>query len=227
MSSAVSVKARAFRPLHAALPRAMLAVAPAVEHAPDQEGSAMTRQASILRAITLTAAPLLLATSGGIVSADTQLGSRGHTGPHALRDRATLTGATCHYALPAGNLTTITVRPPRVRARDVTAARDHQQVSWSIRVDHWDVNLFWATGSVHGPWAATAWDDQAAAFSARTVDAPTGLGGSYRVVVVLRWLRSGHVEGRSVHRVDWVTQAIGTDRFLDGPLAECYEVLPA
>lgn len=180
------------------------------------------------RASAITTVALVLAVaSTGVVHADTQLGTRGRTGPHALRDRETLTGATCHYALPAGNLETITVRPPRVRARDVSSARDRQQVSWSIRVDYWDVNAFWATGSVAGPWTATAWDDQAAAFTARTVDAPTGLGGTYRVVVVMRWLRAGAVEGRSTHRVDWVTQAIGADRFIDGPLGVCFEVLPA
>ena len=185
------------------------------------------RQASVLRALTLTAAALLLASSGGIVRADTQLSTSGHTGPHALRDRATLTGATCHYALPAGNLTTIAVRPPRIRARDVSSARDHQQVSWSIRVDYWDVNLFWAMGSVSGPWSATAWQDRAAALSPRTIDAPTGLGARYRVVVVMRWLRSGHEEGRSAHRVDWVTQEFHDDRFVQGPEAVCYEVLPS
>ena len=185
------------------------------------------RPTSVLRALGLTAAALLLTTSGGIVRADTQLGTSGHTGPHALRDRETLAGATCRYALPAGNLTTITVRPPRIRARDVTASRDHQQVRWSIRVDYWDVNAFWATASTSGPWTATAWDDQAAPFGSRTIDAPTGLGGEYRVVVVMRWVRHGSVEGRSTHRVDWVTQSIGTDRFLDGPSGVCYEVLPA
>ncbi len=185
------------------------------------------RSVSVLRALGLTATALLLAASGGVVRADTQLGSSGRTGPHALRDREALTGATCHYALPAGNLTTITVRPPRIRARDVTAWRDHQQVSWSIRVDYWDVNDFWARASVSPAWSGTAWDDRTAAFAARTIDAPTGLGGTYRVVVVMRWLRAGHVEGRSAHRVDWVTQAIGTDRFLDGPQGVCYEVLPA
>lgn len=179
------------------------------------------------RGLALGAAALLLAVSGGVVHADTQLGTTGRTGPHALRDRATLTGASCRYALPAGNLTTITVRPPRIRARDTTVARDHQQVSWSIRVDYWDVNGFWATGSTSGPWTATAWDDRVATFSARTVDAPVGLGGTYRVVVVMRWLRGGATEGRSAHRVDWVTQAIGADRFIDGPKGVCFEVLPA
>lgn len=185
------------------------------------------RQVSILRALAITAAALLLASSGGIVHADTQVSTSGRTGTHALRDRATLAGATCHYALPAGNLTTITFRPPRIRARDVTAARDHQQVRWSIRIDYWDVNEFWATGSVSGPWTATAWDDRAATFSPRTIDAPTGLGARYRVVVVMRWLRGGHEEGRSAHRVDWVTQEFHDDRFVQGPEGVCYEVLPS
>lgn len=170
----------------------------------------------------IAAAALLLATATPTV-ADTQLGSSGRTGPHALRDRASLAGATCSYI--GGVLDTIVVRAPRMRARDVSGARDHQSVRWSIRVDYWDVNLFWATASAAGPWTATAWDDQAATFVKRSIPAPTGLGGEYRVVIVMRWLRNGHVEGRSTHLVDWVRVTDGATSHLDGPAGSCPEML--
>ena len=158
------------------------------------------RHGSVLRlAGSLGAAALLVLASSGRATADTQLSTRGLTGPHALRDGSGAPGATCTYA--GGHLDTIKVRPPRVRARDVSGTRDHQSVRWAIRIDYWDVNLFWSTAEAFPPSTATAWDDQPAAFSAKTIDAPTGFGGEYRVVVVMTWLRGGLVEGRSSHRV--------------------------
>jgi len=182
----------------------------------------MGRSPHLMRGTALLGAALLAAASGGLVRADTQLGTSGHPGPHVLRDTAAAPGATCTYA--GTFLDTVTVRPPRMRAVDRTAARDHQQVRWSIRVDYWDVNAFWATASTVGPWTATAWDDQAAAFIARTIAAPTGLGAKYRVVVVMQWLRDGHPDGRSAHLVDWVRRQASASTVV-GPKGACPETI--
>ena len=164
----------------------------------------MLRHASIRRVAGLLGlVVLLVGGSGGVAGADTELASWGLTGPRSLRDRQGLPGVACRYVETSGILDTLRVRPPKVRARNVSASRDRQTVSWAIRVDYWDVNEFWATASTAGPWKATAWDDQVAAFSARTIDAPIGMGGRYRVVVVIRWYRGGALEGRSLRLVDW------------------------
>jgi hypothetical protein len=68
------------------------------------------------------------------------------------------------------------------------------------------------------------WDDQAASFTPRTIDAPLGAGGEYRAVITMRWLRNG-LEGRSVHVADWVRKTIDGNAFIDGPAATCEEIL--
>lgn len=162
-----------------------------------------------------------------MASADTHLSGSGRTGRHALRDRVGSPGVTCEYSVPAGRLHEMTVRPPKVFARNRTAARDHQQVSWSLRVDYWDVNEFWAEATSKGPWTATAWDDTPAAFTARTFPAPIGFGGKYRVVITMRWRRAGVVEGRSTHLVDQYRNRMGDDVFVSGPEGFCTEVWPS
>jgi hypothetical protein len=169
---------------------------------------------------------LVLGAGGGTASADTHLSGSGLTGRHSLRDRAGSPGVTCDYSVPSGWFHELTVRAPKVFARNRTASRDHQQVRWSLRVDYWDVNGYWAQATGEGPWTARAWDDTPAAFTASTFPAPTGLGGRYRVVIKMRWLRAGAEEGRSVHRVDYYRNRMGGDVFVSGPHGFCTEVWP-
>lgn len=169
---------------------------------------------------------LVLGAGGETASADTHLGGSGLTGRHALRDRSGSPGVTCDYSAPAGRLDEMTVRAPKVHARDRTASRDHQDVRWSLRVDYWDVNGFWAEAMSKGPWTAKAWDDMPAAFTAKTFHAPIGLGGRYRVVIRMRWLRAGAVEGRSDHLDDYYRNRMADDVFVSGPHGFCTEVWP-
>jgi len=169
---------------------------------------------------------LLLGSGGGTASADTVLGGHGLRGPHALRDSAQRPGALCTYGESSSLLRTILVRAPRIRARDVTAARDHQRVSWTVTIQYWDVNGYWGQGVSAGPWTATAWDDRVAAFGARTVAAPIGLGGLYRVVVTMRWFRGGAVEGLDRHLVDYVEWVVADSGTGHGPGGSCPEYLP-
>lgn len=188
----------------------------------------MRRHAILRPAEILGAAVLLLALTGLPAAADTDLGSSGLVGAHQLRDSQAAPGLRCGYVLAgAPVLDTMTVKAPRVWARDTTTARDTQKVSWQIVVQTWDINGFWDTVALHGPWAAVARDDAPAPFTAKTVEPPLGAGGTYRVLVRLRWLGPSGVVGSSRHRVDWVIRAVPEASWSDtfGPMGVCPEQL--
>jgi hypothetical protein len=197
-----------------------------LSRAPEAKEDEMGRHRDGRRLAAVLGLTLGLLAAGVVpVGADTDLPGWGRTGPHSLRDREEQPGVTCRYGEPSSVLETLRVRPPRIRARNVTSARDKQRVSWMIRVQYWDVNEFWATASTAGPWTATAWDDQPAAFAAQTVAAPLGMGGEYRVVVVLRWWRNGKVEGLDRRLVDWYRYTIVNTSWEVGPDGSCVEHL--
>jgi hypothetical protein len=145
--------------------------------------------ATLLVALTMTAAPVLGA------------GQSGNVGRHKVIDRDGAPGVTCVYPEPVTNdfIKRIKVRAPNVFAYDRTAGVDHQWVGWRYLID------YAATGNPQpGDWQnvvtstvakATATDDHKAAFADRTYVFPTwSNSGAYRVRLQIRWYYPGQVQ---------------------------------
>jgi len=154
-----------------------------------------------LRPLAILGAAATVLVAASTADAATTVYTSGKRGYFAISDTTGSPGARCVYSPPDGTgyayLNSMVVRPPVVRARDITAARDRQLVSWRALVQ---TSLDPAGPWTHkgaGPWVtAAAYDNTAAPFVARAVSSPTNFTGYARVIVQIRWIRGGVTEGR-------------------------------
>jgi hypothetical protein len=154
------------------------------------------------------------------VLADSELGHTGKVGPHRLRDTASKPGVTCYYDASTELLTSLFIRAPMVRARDVSTSRDRQKVGWRYVIKRLEgpesVERFYRSPIM----AARAYDDQAAPFQGvhHTLTIADD-SASYYVTVNMLWYRGGSVEGRAFHEFDHyqaTIQGSGTTQSLPG-----------
>ena len=152
---------------------------------------------------------LMLAASP--VLADTELGHSGKVGRHHLVDTTSSPGVTCQYEnSPSQPLTGIHVRAPVVRARNVTAHRDHQLVGWRYII----LRVRGNTESTYfkSPISKlTAYDDKRAPFEDGATDlmSPAQPGDLFYVNVKMFWYRGGKTEGTALHEVDHYVEVVG------------------
>jgi hypothetical protein len=156
------------------------------------------------RWILATGAGLVLALSGpGLAAADTEISESGLIGQHKLVDTATYPGADCSYE--GNTLFEVSVRPPKMRARDRTAGLDEQLVGWRARLQK-QTATGWATVQTSSVRKAMASDDHWAGFTQRAVfSVPPPFGKAVRVRVDMTWYAPtdpGTAQGHSTHEVD-------------------------
>lgn len=144
------------------------------------------------------------------VLADSERGHTGKVGPHRLVDTASKPGITCYYAASTELLTSIFIRAPKVRARDVTESRDRQKVGWRFRIQRVrgpeDVKLIYRSPVM----TARAYDNQPAPFQG-VYHMPSYVSNdsaSYDVAVTMFWYRSGTVEGKAFHGFEYYQATI-------------------
>jgi hypothetical protein len=171
-------------------------------------------QVRIARCVGSIALGCLVALAGALpVAADTEVGHFGVVGRHRLVDTTAKPGVRCDYLTGDGRegAATLTVRPPRVFARNRTPVVDSQMVGYRVRLQQSEDFVHWYTDFNSPIVKATASDTTKASFPATTVDVPFNL--YVRVQVVMFWFAIGttsSIEGRAIHAVDIY------DRFLDG-----------
>jgi hypothetical protein len=146
-------------------------------------------------------------------AANTEVGHTGLVGRHSLLDTTTNAGTRCDYLTGdgRGGASTVTVRPPRVFARNRTAGVDRQTVGWRVRLQQSEDFVHWYTDFESPVAKGSATDTTKASFTAMTVSVPFNL--YVRVHVVMFWYvpgTTGRTEGRAIHQVDTY------DRYLDG-----------
>lgn len=155
-------------------------------------------------------AVLLLAAVPLSATADTSLQEHGWTGDHWLVDTQASPGAWCGYVWDDEYplLYLVRVEPPVVFARDRTATRDHQRVSWRVVLTAYLAGEGTSVVAVSPYRLATAWDDTPAALSRIIVRYPFPgfeTDPMIRAWVDIRWHAPGdpsHIKGWSRHRVD-------------------------
>jgi hypothetical protein len=155
------------------------------------------------------------ALSVGPVAAQTEVGHTGVVGFHALKDSENRPGATCTYTERngsyywQGDLTRISVRPPRMRA-----ATGNQLVGWRFVIQRrsWDGDFGAWKNKYFSPlqWDTTdTTHDASFTWMGTDIDVPTSNPDAspeylYRVRVKMFWKNSaGDVTGKAVHEVDW------------------------
>jgi hypothetical protein len=150
--------------------------------------------AALLFALVATALP------AGVVAG----GSGQHTGrygPHHLLDTSASPAVTCTYS-PTSFLTTMRVRPPIMYALDWRLSEvDTQRVAWRYLIQSRDASVpssAWQTISTSSAISATASDQAAAPFKARTHALSGQPDHLYRVVYRMLWY-SPYGNGVAVH----------------------------
>jgi len=107
-------------------------------------------------------------------------------------------GAVCHYTgTPIDDFRSMSIRNPLVRARDITAHEDRQTVGWFAELQKaTSPSGPWSTIKISAEQKATASDKTPAVFHGRTLSWQSPNANLlYRALVVIRWYRSGSVEG--------------------------------
>jgi len=152
----------------------------------------------------------MVAATGGPAAAWQAVGSgHGLIGSYAMVDNSSSSanaGAVCHYVgSPTDHFRSMSIRNPVAWARDVTAHEDHQMVGWVAQLQK-------AT-SPSGPWSTVKTspeekrlpaDETGAVFHPRTLSwQNTNPNLIYRSLVVIKWYRSGTVEGRVTLRIEF------------------------
>ena len=172
------------------------------------------------RALALIAALLSLQALAGPALADTELGHTGPVGPHRLRMdtladfQAGRGGATCYYYSTTDSeppMSQLTVRFPRVLARNTTSGTDSRVVGWRPKLQRQQLDGTWALVLALPVQRKIATDASAAPFTALSFSAsqiPDT--GRLRVVVDMLWYKpgatvsaGGTIEGVARHRVDY------------------------
>src|SRR4051812_18797083 len=146
-------------------------------------------------------AVLVLAFSGP-VAAYYVLSDTGTHGYYKLEDDSGRPGGKCGYSAADAHgiayFRWMKVMTPEIWARDITAGRDAQKVSWKFKLQR-------SVGSESGPWrtvatspteTVTAHDDTPASLTVRKASFNgTDYNQYFRAVVTIKWLRHGAVEG--------------------------------
>lgn len=170
----------------------------------------MSRHITWQRGIALSAALIVLMLNAGVASADTDVSFSGTVGMHHLRDTNAKPGVKCRFQEGGGSgeqiLYQLTVKPPVIFAVNKTGARDRQLVGWRAQIQRRNAGaaafVTIATGGLH---TANAWDDTAAALSARTYGVTSKFGADFRVRIRMFWYAANGitVTGQATHEVDW------------------------
>jgi hypothetical protein len=174
------------------------------------------RAPRVFASIALAAA--LFVTAAGPAAAFTPLDEEGQHGTYSLSDWAENPGAKCKYGdVVFSNwayLVSMKVYAPHVYARDVSAERDHSVVGWRWQLQWKEYDkVTWHTIKATGIQKRTAYDDQAAPFTALKLrynsekDDPAHIGAKdiiFRARVIIKWYApNGSVEGRVRLKPDW------------------------
>lgn len=160
--------------------------------------------------VAAAAALMIAATVAGPAAAYTVVSESGLHGNYALTDSSESPAGTCSYGQEVPPnwrwLKWMKIRAPQVFAADRNSGvRDQRRVSWQFKIQRspFDMSEPWQTVATSAVQRRTAWDDQAAAFTAMKVyyNATTSEPGSdndlLRGLVILRWYKpNGSVEGK-------------------------------
>lgn len=154
-----------------------------------------TRTLSVALSLGLMAAMSL---SGPAAAA--QIASHGLTGDYGTIDNSSQPGGKCGYS-PANAsgyafLRWIKVNPPLVAARNLTGAREHQQVRFQFKIQRSNNGGPWKNVASSPVQTKTAYDDTSAPFTAMKAyyngTSPTE---DFRALLKISWLRNGSTEG--------------------------------
>lgn len=151
---------------------------------------------------------LTIATTGPVL-ADTEKGHTGIVGTHSLPDSYASPGVRCDYDKESERLASFRVRSPIVFARNKTSSRDSRKVGWRFVIMRTAQNSTTQTTFYTSPiYKATAYDNQAAPFTAKTLNQMVANDGSiYKVLIKMFWFkRDGSKEGTALHSVDYYVE---------------------
>lgn len=135
-------------------------------------------------------------------------------------DDVTSPAAKCGYSgVLADNfahLRWVKVRGPKAAARDVTAGRDQQTLSWQLTIQRQRNGGLWKTVKSSAPQFRTGWDDKSAAFDPMKVYVNGSADQLWRALVVIKWWRNGAVEAWVKVRVEFygVKWTVGTPDYV-------------
>jgi hypothetical protein len=151
----------------------------------------------------------------GPVGAYSNISETGMVGPWSLNDTSGTPGATCGYGneYPPDNagFRWMNVKPPIVYAADRNSDKiDHKLVKWYWKLQraHYPGTSGWKTIDTSDTQSATAYENQAAHFSAMRISHSVGNPADsdllFRALVIIKWVKAdGSVEGTAKATIDW------------------------
>jgi hypothetical protein len=143
----------------------------------------------------------------GPASAAVLVKQSGLWGDYGTYDSSVQPGAKCGYSAADGTGTAylrwIKVNPPKAAARDITSARDHQQVSWQVTIQRDPGTGHWKNVAHSGVQTKTTYDDLSATYGSLKVYVNGAPGQIFRAIITLKWLRNGSVEGFVKLRIEY------------------------
>jgi hypothetical protein len=158
-----------------------------------------------------------LAISVSPALADTEIGHTGRVGRHKLRDKSAMDGthtfyltpgATCFYDGVSQDLVDISVKAPKIWARNTTSARNSHTVGYQVIVkrldDSFNITTFYKSVIA----TATAYDDAFAVLADGDVETSFLPDSNYFVMIKMFWYRHDAVEGTAKHGVDYYNELI-------------------
>lgn len=172
------------------------------------------------------AVPLVLSTwlaVAGPASAVVVIAHHGQTGDwgYSPADDASSPAAKCGYssrlADSYAHLRWVKVRGPLIAARDTTASRDHQTVSWQVKAQRQVNGGAWKTVASSAVHSGTAYDNTPASFSPIKLSVSgTATNQLWRALIVLKWYRNGGVEGWTKAGIEYygVKWTVGTPDYV-------------
>ncbi|MDL2336105.1 MAG: hypothetical protein QFC55_08755, partial [Chloroflexota bacterium] len=152
---------------------------------------------------------LALLAVAGPAAAQEIIATHGQTGDwgYSPADDDSSPGAKCGYSAPMpdgwAHLRWIKVRGPIVVARDTTGGRDHQTVSWQVKIQRQATGGAWQTMASSSVHSATSYDDTGFHFTPVKVNVSGNTDQLWRAVILLKWLRNGGVEGWTKARIEF------------------------
>ena len=152
---------------------------------------------------------IVLLAMAGPASAMVIIDSHGQTGDWGFlpSDDSSSPAGKCGYsdrlADTYAHLRWIKVRGPEVAARDITGGRDHQMVSWQVKIQRQAPGGAWKTIKSSPVHSATAYDDQSPDFSPIKVSVDGKTYQLWRAVIIVKWWRNGSVEGWVKARIEF------------------------
>lgn len=174
----------------------------------------------------------MVAAAAGPASAYTLVSETGMVGPYSLTESAESPAAKCGYGrqVPPNSawFKWMKLRAPRVRAADRNSdLRDHRHVTWQFKIQRkiYDSPDPWQTVAASAVQGGTAYEDQAAPFSAMQVyyNARSHQQADdyyiLRALVIIKWYRPGGAVEGTVRltptyysgKMPWGTSTFGND----------------